>query len=246
MVFHDQEKDIAKAVEWLEERFSDIGYKDHCLHTGPLIRQEEPYRFEDLIKRKQLLKAMREFIRKVPIDYVATLAFDKNILTDQQLLLEKIRSDLEIYSNNRLKYFYGFDKIILYYDEGQKESTRIAHAVFKHLLYAETRRIQPKDYRLFQLADLVYTLEPLELKRDLAILLVEVDATPAEPTPLPTSAPTPAPTSRPAPTPAPASGTPSDGLPATGEAYGSSMLAAGILMITAALLLIYKRVLKSR
>ena len=38
MVFHDQENGISNALVSLENELSYLGYPDHCLHAGPIIR----------------------------------------------------------------------------------------------------------------------------------------------------------------------------------------------------------------
>ena len=41
MVFHEQDKDINKQIEHLENRLSNLEYNIHAIHTEPLIRGEE-------------------------------------------------------------------------------------------------------------------------------------------------------------------------------------------------------------
>ena len=43
MVLHDQSNDISRQISMLEERTANWGYPNHAIHTGPLIRREEPY-----------------------------------------------------------------------------------------------------------------------------------------------------------------------------------------------------------
>ena len=54
-------------------------------------------------------------------------------------------------------------KVILYYDNGQKEINNILNTVFATELSAhETRLAYQKDYRLSQVADMICTLKLLE------------------------------------------------------------------------------------
>ena len=60
-----------------------------------------------------------------------------------------------------------FDRVILYYDNGQVELTKILTSVFNTLFsHVEFRKVQPVNYKLFQVADLICTLELLTLKAD--------------------------------------------------------------------------------
>ena len=57
-------------------------------------------------------------------------------------------------------YWNAFDKIIIYYDNGQKALKRVLNITFNSLFSdVEVRKVQPADYRLFQVADLFCTLE---------------------------------------------------------------------------------------
>ena len=55
----------------------------------------------------------------------------------------------------------------MYYDNGQVELTRILSSVLSVLLpQVEFRKVLPSEYRLFQVADLICTLELIRLKMD--------------------------------------------------------------------------------
>ena len=57
--------------------------------------------------------------------------------------------------------------MIIYYDNGQNELTKILTSVFNALFNnVEFRRVQPSDYKLFQVADLICTWEMLALKAE--------------------------------------------------------------------------------
>ena len=72
---------------------------------------------------------------------------------------------LSIFVNNNLTFFQQYERIVLYYDNGQHELSRILSKVFtSHLVNYEIRKVVPSDYRLFQVADLICTLELLNTK----------------------------------------------------------------------------------
>ena len=79
-------------------------------------------------------------------------------------------SYLNIIRDNQ-EYFRGFDSVILYYDNGQHELNKILNMVLATELSAyDIRRVIPNEYRLFQVADLICTLELLELKTQLGLM----------------------------------------------------------------------------
>ena len=67
MVMHDQSYDISTDLEKLERELDYIGYPNHCVHAGPIIRQEQEYRFESMEVRQKMMKKMMSFLRQVDI-----------------------------------------------------------------------------------------------------------------------------------------------------------------------------------
>lgn len=63
-----------------------------------------------------------------------------------------------------LFFFQEYEKVILYYDNGQHELNRILNTVFAtQLNNYDIRKVLPSEYRLFQVADLICTLELLRI-----------------------------------------------------------------------------------
>ena len=58
----------------------------------------------------------------------------------------------------------GFNKIIVYYDNGQKEFTNLANTLFNAFLEAGIRKVPPFEYNLFQAANMFDTFTLLEEK----------------------------------------------------------------------------------
>ena len=63
-------------------------------------------------------------------------------------------------------YFLEFDKIIVYYDNGQIELSSILNTVFSiHFCNVEFRKAEPQKYRLLQTADFICSMELLKIKK---------------------------------------------------------------------------------
>lgn len=81
-------------------------------------------------------------------------------------MTSKLSKSIASMLNNCFEKFKSFDKIIVYYDNGQIELTKILTSIFNVLFFnVEFRKVRPADYKLFQIADLVCTLELLNEKR---------------------------------------------------------------------------------
>lgn len=64
-------------------------------------------------------------------------------------------------------FWNSFDQVIIYYDNGQIELTKILTSVFSTLYtHVEFRKVKPVDYKLFQIADLICTMELLSEKAE--------------------------------------------------------------------------------
>lgn len=75
--------------------------------------------------------------------------------------------DLSQFIRDNFIYFQSFSKVILYYDNGQHELNRILNTVFAtQLVEYDVRKVIPNEYRLFQAADLICTLELLRVKTE--------------------------------------------------------------------------------
>ena len=69
LVMHNQAYDIEKELEHLESELSALGYPNHCVHTGPIIRGEQEYRYVDISVRQKIMKRMMTFTRNVNVRY---------------------------------------------------------------------------------------------------------------------------------------------------------------------------------
>ncbi len=158
-VLHDQDISIKKHIDGIEQYLSELGYPHHALHAGPLIRREGDYENLNMEERKKLFNLLYNFARKMPIRFLCAKV-KKSECRDSDELDAKLTRAITIAVQNSKDYWDSFDKIILYYDNGQKALKRVLNIVFNSLFTdVEVHKVQPADYRLFQVADLICTLE---------------------------------------------------------------------------------------
>ena len=164
MIFHDQSFNITEDLKILERELSNCGYSNHCIHSGPIIRGEEEYRFESLAKRQQLIRRMMTFLRHINITH-KTFYVEKKHVEDSVIMAGTLSKQIAAFIRKNINFFFSFDKIIIYYDNGQVELNKILSTIFNVLLdNVEFRKVIPADYRLFQIADLMCTLQLEKLK----------------------------------------------------------------------------------
>lgn len=94
-----------------------------------------------------------------------TFLFEKKEFESSLKLQGRISRELSFFIKDHLAYFQSFDNVILYYDNGQHELTKILNTVLAaEVPDYDVRKVLPKDYKLFQAADLICTLALLEKK----------------------------------------------------------------------------------
>lgn len=166
MVFHDQLNDISAPLRILSEQLAAIGYRDHCIHTGPIIRRENEYAFEKIETRRKIFNYMIAFIKHIDIRY-ACFSIEKKHIDDRIDAVSKLSKQISNFIRDHYEDFLAYDIIKIYYDNGQIEVSKLLATVFNALLpRVQIRRVVPSDYRLFQAADLVCSMTLIKLKME--------------------------------------------------------------------------------
>lgn len=164
MVLHDQEDDISDRIAGMEARAVNLGFQNHAIHTGPLIRRESVYINDTVEDRKHLFNLLYFFTYQLPIRYISVKA-SKAECADEIQQTAKLSREITNEIQAHIEYWRSFEKIIVYYDNGQTQLTKIVTSVFNALFSnVEMRKVRPVEYKLFQVADLICTLEMLEDK----------------------------------------------------------------------------------
>ena len=166
MVFHDQSEDIQPAISKLNTELSYLHLDNLCIHTGPIIRKEEIYEEMEIDERRRIFNKMVVFIRQINIRYKCFFIEKKHIL-DVVEATGKLSKQISLFVNENYEEFLSYDNVKLYYDNGQVEASKILSSVFNALLPNPIfRKVMPADYKLFQVADLLCTMELVRLKLD--------------------------------------------------------------------------------
>lgn len=167
MVFHNQESKITEQIQKLDQEILSLGYeKDFVIHTAPLIRKEEMFSSVSPNERRALFTKLFYFVMKSDI-YYKTFIFEKRQFENVLKLEGRMAKEISQFIRGNQDFFQSFESVILYYDNGQHELNRILNTVLAmELSQYDVRKVLPKDYKLFQAADLICTLQLLSLKCD--------------------------------------------------------------------------------
>lgn len=164
MVFHDQAFDIQPAIVKLNQELAYMNLSGLCIHTGPIIRREESYEYMEIPERRRIFNKLVAFIRQVDIRYKC-FSIEKKHIEDVVEASGKLSKQISMFIREHYEDFHSFDQVKIYYDNGQIEVTKILSSVFNALLSnIEFRRVMPENYKLFQVADLLCTMQLIKLK----------------------------------------------------------------------------------
>ena len=164
LVFHNQNIDISNELANLEKELSLLGFSNHCVHTGPIIRKEEPYQHLSIKERRNILNKLVAFYRQIDISFKCFVVEKKHV-DDEIEIVANLSKLISIFIKDNYDELLSYDEIKIYYDNGQVEVTKILSSVFNSLLNNITfRKVFPSDYRLFQIADLLCAFELIKVK----------------------------------------------------------------------------------
>ena len=164
MVYHDQADSIEEPLQVLSRQLSNIGYPDHCVHTGPIIRRENEYEYEKIMTRRKISNYIITFIKHIAIRYKC-FSIEKKHIEDSVEAVGKLSKQIANFVREKYSEFLAFDIVKIYYDNGQVEVSKLLSTVFNALLpRVQIKRVLPSDYRLFQAADLICSMELVRLK----------------------------------------------------------------------------------
>ena len=164
MIFHKQDESIQSSINKLNQELSYLNLDNLCIHTGPIIRREGIYESMSVKERRHIFNKMVAFIRQINIRYKC-FSIEKKNISDVVEATGKLSKQISQFIHEHYTEFLSFDIVKIYYDNGQIEVSKILSSVFNALLPNPVfRKVMPVEYKLFQAADLLCTIELVKFK----------------------------------------------------------------------------------
>ena len=166
LLLHDQSLKIDNLVREFDRSLDLVGIANLCFHAGPIIRGNDSFEFMNWDLRRKIFSRMMQFTRKVDFRYHC-LTVDKKFCDSVDQILQLLERQLSEFVSEQHDRLTSFDDVKVYYDCGQKPITNCLHKFFeqrKSLPVEFAQAVQPRRYKLFQVADLVCTIKLMELK----------------------------------------------------------------------------------
>lgn len=124
-------------IELYENALYDKGLPDIPLHTSPLPNGHDDYQGMDIQGRKRLLQAFFTIRQHMPIMYHA-FSYEKSEFKSDAALITRMKRNMVNLIFDNLEYLQRFDKVKVYYDDGQYIVTKSLHDAIE---YAPTQPI---------------------------------------------------------------------------------------------------------
>lgn len=161
--FHEQDSDIMPELNKLNDRLDRIGYTN-MIHMADLIMKRGDYSRFPIDKRKSIFNSIYQFSRRIPVKY-KTIVIDKKYTNNGRILRQKLSLEINNMVKEHEKYFNKFDKIVMYYDNGQEVLGTILDAIFSRYEGFEHRvDFDHKEKRLFQVSDMLTYIDKYDYK----------------------------------------------------------------------------------
>lgn len=152
--FHEQDNDISGELNNLNNRLMKIGYTN-MIHMSDLIMRRGDYSKFDIKMRKSIFNSIYQFSRKIPVKY-HTIIIDKRFIDNGNVLRKQIINEVNQMIKHNESYFNKFDKIVMYYDNGQEPLGYILDSLFIRFNSYEHRvKFDHVEKRLFQVSDML-------------------------------------------------------------------------------------------
>lgn len=171
MVFHDQSKDLSEQFDNLKWDLTNLSLSNQlpnfCIHAGPIIRAEREYENYSIPERRRILNCMTKFIRSISKDISYQCVHIKKEPSENLMqVVARLSAQISQFIFAHNGYFSRY-KVKIYYDNGQTQVTQLLKSVFGRFFYdVEIKNASPSEYRLFQVADMLCTMELIRLKMD--------------------------------------------------------------------------------
>lgn len=134
------------------------------IHLAYLIAKRDDYSNFDLQKRKSIFWAIFYFSIRVNVK-IKTIIIDKRYINNKAQLSVALLDEIKMFVESNKPYFSFFDKIVIYYDNGQETLSRILNISFKTYENIEKREnFNHIDKRLFQVSDMLTVIDKLDYK----------------------------------------------------------------------------------
>lgn len=161
---HESANTITNELRYLNEKLNKLRY-DGMIHLAYLVAKRGDYSHFSLEKRKSIFWSIFYFSVRVNVK-IKTIIVDKRYINKKTQLNMNLARQMGQFIKENADYINSFDKIVIYYDNGQETLATLLDAVFATNPNIERRiDFDHKEKRLFQVSDMLTIIDKLDYKR---------------------------------------------------------------------------------
>ena len=161
---HESSNSIENELKYLNKKLAALHYNG-MIHLAYLIAKRGDYSHFNFEKRKSIFWAIFYFSIRVKVK-IRTVIVDKRYINKKMQLNIILARDISNFISNNQDYLDAFDKIVIYYDNGQETLATILDTLFVTNVKVERRiKFNHTEKRLFQVSDMLTVIDKLDYKR---------------------------------------------------------------------------------
>lgn len=173
-VLHESEKSIKNELEYLNNQLTKLNYLG-MIHLAYLVAKRGEYEQFSFERRRKIFWSIFYFTKRVNIK-IHTIILDKKYMNERQQQIILLTQKIEKWMQNIKAYLDSFDRIVVYYDNGQDNIVAILNEIFSNIPNVEKRtEFNHTEKRLFQVADMLTVIDKIIYKHRHKIPLTKAE-----------------------------------------------------------------------
>ncbi len=162
---HESDNSIVDDLEYLNNRLKKAHY-DGMIHLADLVARRGDYAHFDLEQRKNIFWSIFYFSKRVKVK-IHTIIVDKRYKNNKTQLNRELAIEINKFFESISDYMNEFEKVVIYYDNGQEALGAIIDTLLITKNNIEHRiEFNHKEKRLFQVSDMLTVVDKIVYKHN--------------------------------------------------------------------------------
>ena len=162
---HESDNSIVNDLKYLNDKLRKAQY-DGMIHLADLVARRGDYAHFNLEQRKDIFWSIFHFSRRVPVQ-IHTIIVNKKYKNNKTQLNRELATQIKEFFDSINDYMNEFEKVIIYYDNGQDALGAIIDTLLLNSANVEHRiDFDHKKKRLFQVSDMLTFVDKIVYKHN--------------------------------------------------------------------------------
>lgn len=171
---HESDNSIVDDLEYLNNRLKKAHY-DGMIHLADLVARRGDYAHFDLEQRKNIFWSIFYFSKRVKVK-IHTIIVDKRYKNNKTQLNRELAIEINKFFESISDYMNEFEKVVIYYDNGQEALGAIIDTLLITKENIEHRvEFNHKEKRLFQVSDMLTFVDKIVYKHNNNIQMTKAE-----------------------------------------------------------------------